>query len=329
MAFFSQSRRTPPPPAPDESTLHLPLRAVALEAFGGPGEVRYLAPSGDTQAGRFEAGVRAMVDTLESRFYSAREGSVVSSLAAAAGRDWVAVDPETDQFLTLCGSIPFMTQGAVDPSCGALQALWDGWGERGEAFPTEDALRAARDRCGWALVQRTAGRVRLAKAGMSLACDELACAYAADAVARLAEAEGIGSVHAQIGGASRSLGAPPGLSGWRRLVGIARDRTGGVWSSGHGIAQSGSWERVATHDGRGYLLAVDPRSGRALAHGGRVGIAVASSALQAAVLSQAALVLGLPRGTDFIQSFPGCEGALYGETTRGQTRGFALIAGET
>jgi thiamine biosynthesis lipoprotein len=49
---------------------------------------------------------------------------------------------------------------------------------------------------------------------------------------------------------------------------------------------------------------------------------VAGTCLQAGVLSTTAFVLGIPRGVEFIQSFPGAEGLLVGEQTRAQTRGF-------
>ena len=323
MAFFSESRRTPPPPAPDPSTLNLPLRTLRLSGFGGPCEIAYLAPSGDLQASRFEAGARAIVDTLESRFYSGRGTSTVAALARGAGRDWVKVDPETEQFLTLCGSIPFMTQGAMDPSCGPLQSLWEDWIDRGGGFPDAGAARAARELCGWSLVEREPGRVRLGRAGMSLACDSLACAYAADAVARLAGAEGVVSVLARMGSSQRAVGCPPGEARWRLEVPLGSDGTGRILSNGQGVSHAGGWARLGRHEGRVYLPVVDPRSGLGVAHGARLGVAIAPSALQACVLAHAALVMGLPKGTEFIQSFPSCEGALYGEGTRGQTRSFS------
>jgi thiamine biosynthesis lipoprotein len=59
-----------------------------------------------------------------------------------------------------------------------------------------------------------------------------------------------------------------------------------------------------------------------VAHGCRQATVVAGTCLQAGVLSTTAFVLGIPRGVEFIQSFPGAEGLLVGEQTRAQTRGF-------
>ena len=40
------------------------------------------------------------------------------------------------------------------------------------------------------------------------------------------------------------------------------------------------------------------------------------------VLATTAFVLGVPKGLEFIQSFPGAEGLLVTERARAQTRGF-------
>ncbi len=44
--------------------------------------------------------------------------------------------------------------------------------------------------------------------------------------------------------------------------------------------------------------------------------------MHAGILSTTAFVLGVPRGVEFIESFPGAEGQLLTEQARAQTRGF-------
>jgi thiamine biosynthesis lipoprotein len=59
-----------------------------------------------------------------------------------------------------------------------------------------------------------------------------------------------------------------------------------------------------------------------VAHGALQATVVASSCLQAGALSTTAFILGVPKGVDFIQSFPGAEGLLITGHARAQTRGF-------
>ena len=42
----------------------------------------------------------------------------------------------------------------------------------------------------------------------------------------------------------------------------------------------------------------------------------------AGALSTSSFILGIPKGIDFIQSFPGAEGLLLTENSRAQTRAF-------
>ncbi len=91
---------------------------------------------------------------------------------------------------------------------------------------------------------------------------------------------------------------------------------------GKGVASSGDYIRRAVIEGKRYGHIIDPRTGWPVAHGCLQATVVTASCLQAGALSTTAFVLGVPKGVEFIQSFPGAEGLLVSERERAQTRGF-------
>src|SRR4051812_2902906 len=124
MAVVSQSHRTPPP-APDGTNAHVPLRKLSFPALGTLCEVQYAAPSGDAQAADFERAATSWVNAFEAKYSRFRPDSLVSRINAAAGKAWVEIDSEMEGILKLCDTLHFMTQGVLDPTTLPLIRLWD------------------------------------------------------------------------------------------------------------------------------------------------------------------------------------------------------------
>ena len=320
MAVIAQSHR-PPPAVPTGPAG--PLRRLTFPAMGTNCEVQFAA-SDDAQAAKFERAAVVWVQAFEVKYSRFLPTSLVSRINAAAGREWVAVDAEMEQLLTLCDTLHFMTQGVLDPTALPLIRVWN-YKVAHPVLPTEAEIAAARRLVGWKKVQRAAGKVFLPEPGMALDFGGFGKEYAVDIVAQIAVDHGIANVLVDFGHDIRALGAPPGRPCWH--IGLENPQKPGVPAgstglTGKGVASSGDYLRCFTLNGRRYGHIVDPRTGWPVANGCVQSTVIAATCLQAGVLSTTSFVLGADAGIRFIQSFPGAEGLIVTERARAQTRGF-------
>jgi FAD:protein FMN transferase len=324
MAIVSQSQRNAPPPS-QGATSSLPLRKLVFPALGTQCEVQYAAPAGDGQAADFERRAVAWVEAFEAKYSRFRPDSLLSQINAAAGREWVAVDAEMEQMFKLCDTLHFMTQGVLDPTALPLIRLWN-WKAVPAVIPAPEQIAAALRLVGWPKVKRAPGKVFLPESGMALDFGGFGKEYAVDIVSQIAGGCGIADVLVDFGHDLRVLGAPPGRPAWH--IGLEDPaHPGTAWASfavfgNRGVASSGDYIRCFTIDGRRYGHIIDPRTGWPVANGCSQATVVAGTCLHAGVLSTTAFVLGLAKGIEFIQSFPGAEGIVLTDKVRGQTRGF-------
>lgn len=302
---------------------HLPLRTLSFPALGTTCEVQYAAREGDAQAAAFERAVVDWVTGFEAKYSRFRTDSLVSRINAAAGREWVAVDPETEALFKLCDTLFFMTQGVLDPTVLPLLKLWDYKAEN-PRVPSPDEVAAARALVGWKKVQLAPGKVFLPERGMAIDFGGFGKEYAVDVAAQIAGDHGIAHALVDFGHDLRAVGAPPDRPAWH--IGL-EDATkpgtsrGSLGIVGRGVASSGDYIRRFVIDGKRYGHILDPRTGWPVANGCLQATVIASTCLQAGVLSTTAFVLGAAKGIEFVQGFPGAEALIVTENARAQTRG--------
>jgi len=324
MAQLAQAHR-PPPAVPAGPAAAGPLRRLSFHALGTRCEVQYYLGAADPRPGQlFEQELVAWVQAFEARYTRFRPDSLIGRINAAAGREWVGIDAEMEVMLKVCDQLHFMTQGVLDPTSLPLQRLWD-YQAPVPRLPTDPEIERARALVGWKKVARAPGRVFLPEPGMALDFGGFGKEYAVDRAIEIARAHGVAHALVDFGHDLRALGRPPDRPAWH--IGLEDpsrpgSTAGSVAAIDRAVASSGDYLRHVEIAGRRYGHIVDPRSGRPVAHGCRQATVVAGSCLQAGVLSTTAFVLGIPRGVEFIQSFPGAEGLLVGEQIRAQTRGF-------
>jgi thiamine biosynthesis lipoprotein len=301
------------------------LRRLTFPALGTRCEVQYAAPGGNRQAAAFESAAIGWTQAFEAKYSRFRPESLLCRINAAAGREWVEVDAETEGMFKLCDTIQFMTQGILDPTALPLIRLWN-WRASPPVVPGAEAIAAARRLIGWAKVQRLPGRVFLPESGMALDFGGFGKEYAVDIVADIARDHGISDALVDFGRDLRALGAPPGRPAWH--IGLEDpQRPGATWASvafdaNRGVASSGDYVRSFVIEGRRFGHIIDPRTGWPVANGCTQATVIASTCLQAGVLSTTAFVLGVPAGIEWIESFSGAQGALITAQARAQTRGF-------
>ena len=155
MALISQSQRLPPAPAGSTTPVG-PLRRLTFPALGTTCEVQY-ATADAAQAARFETAAKGWVEAFEAKYSRFRPDSLLSRINAAAGKDWVPVDPEMEQMLQLCETLHFMTQGVLDATALPLLRLWN-YKANQPVVPSIQQIVDARRLVGWSKVQRAPGR---------------------------------------------------------------------------------------------------------------------------------------------------------------------------
>ncbi len=322
MAVVSTVSRAPTPVSAAGSA-ERPLRKLCFPALGTSCDIQY-ASIDDAAAKAFEQAVVAWVNAFEAKYSRFRPDSLISHINSAAGRSWVAIDPEMEAMLKLCDTLHFMTQGVLDPTLLPLIRLWN-YKALQPRIPSREEIKAARELVGWKRVERAPGKVFLPITGMALDFGGFGKEYAVDRVAQLALDHGITSALVDFGHDLRAVGVPPGRPAWH--IGLENPLKPGTVSGsmaviGRGVASSGDYIRGFTLEGRRYGHIIDPRTGWPVAHGCLQATVIAGTCLQAGVLSTTAFVLGVPQGIDFIQATPGAEGLLVTEKVRAQTRGF-------
>ncbi len=322
MALIAQLQRPSNPDRPAERAEG--LRRLTFPALGTTCEVQY-ACDRDATAVTFERAMLGWVQAFEAKYSRFRPDSLISRINAAAGREWVAIDPEMEQMLKLCDTLHFLTQGILDPTLLPLMRLWDYKAEC-PTIPDDAQVSAALKLIGWQKVLRQPGRIFLPEPGMALDFGGFGKEYAVDVVAQIAVDHGISDVLVDFGHDLRALGRPPGRPAWH--IGLEDPRRPGTSAASialignRGIASSGDYIRRFTIGGRRYGHIIDPRTGRPVANGCVQATAVAATCLHAGVLSTTAFILGVQQGIELIQSFAGAEGLLVTDTARAQTRGF-------
>ncbi len=272
----------------------------------------------------FQADLLRWVADFEAKYSRFLPDSLVSRINAAAGRDWVAVDPETDQLFNLCQEMFFVTRGVFDPTALPLLQLWN-WKAQPPVVPADAAVQAARELVGWRRVQRRPGAIHLPRAGMGLDLGGLGKEYAVDRVVGLALEREINDVLVDFGQDVRVHGQPPERGAWH--IGLQDPRQParcwtGVAVTNHAVATSGNYLRHFTHQGRRYGHLLDPRTGYPADNGTLAVSVIAPNCTFAGILSTAAFVLGAPEGLNLMRLCPGAEGCLSTETQRHATPGF-------
>jgi thiamine biosynthesis lipoprotein len=299
------------------------LYKLSFHAMSTLCRVNFQAAS-PAQARAFANEVIQWVGWFEARYSRFLKDSLISHINAAAGKEWVEVDPETDALFDLCQEMIFFTRGVFDPTALPLIRLWN-WKASPPVIPSDAQIRAAQDLVGWKQVQRRKGGIYLPRPGMCLDLGGIGKEYAVDRVVTMALGRGIMNVMVDFGQDVRAHGMPPGKPAWHIGLQDPNDLNRcwtGVAVTNHAVASSGGGMRYFEHAGRRYCHILDPRTGYPVNNGACGVSIIAPHCTFAGILSTAAFILGLKEGLEMISLCPGVEGCIITETARNQTRMF-------
>jgi len=316
---------TPPPPLPAIQPDARGIRRVDFRALGTACSLQCRHP--DARASlQFLADALGWLERFEAKYSRFRADSVLARINAAAGREWVRVDAETEQLLDLAADLHRLTDGILDPTLLPLLKVWD-WKHVRAQLPDAAAIRSALALTGYAKVQRKPGRVFLPRFGMGLDFGGFGKEFAVDQLAQLARQHGIEDALIDLGRDLFGMGGTGRHPFWH--VGIedgCQPGTcwGGLAVSNFAVAASGDYARRFELNGVRYGHILDPRSGWPVANGMRAVTVLAPTCLQAGIFSTAIFVLGPKDGLRFAacgRDLDACLQTDHGvETTRGFIR---------
>lgn len=324
----ASSKAAPPPltfgaggPAPGNRIL-LPTHAtkperpptdliwdLSGESMGTTWNVRLVPPAGADRAA-IQAAIETELDRIVALFSHWDPRSELSRLNAAPPGFWAVSEPFWD-LLNRCMDLADDTDGAVDPTLGALIELW-GFGPTGprpadgSPLPSEEDIQAARAVSGW-------GRLRLNRdaravqqlGGRKLDLSGLAKGHAVDVVSERLTALGATAHLVEIGGELRGAGVRPDMMPWwvelQQAPGAPGPRTlAGLFDLA--VATSGDWIRSFEVDGRRYGHTLDGRLGRPVDNGVASVTVFADTAFRADGMATALTVMGPETGPAFAQA---------------------------
>lgn len=275
------------------------------QTMGTTWSARVVPAPGSDQAA-LQAAIEAELTTVVNLFSHWEPRSELSRFNNAPAGVW-AVSQGFWDLLTASLDIADDTDGAVDPTLGAVVDLW-GFGPPGprpanDPVPSDEAIAAALSVSGFqALRLNRDARGVMQPGGMRLDLSAIAKGHAVDRVSARLEQEGATSHLIEIGGELKGRGvkpdgqpwwveieAPPGSTAQRTVVALFD----------LAVATSGDYRRAFQHQGRTYPHTISGRTGRPVDHG-LVSVTVFhEKAMMADAWSTALTVMGPVEGPPF------------------------------
>jgi len=268
--------------------------ALAGETMGTTWSVKLVAPP-TAKPDALAAMIQRELDAVVAQMSPWEPLSDLSRYNRAAAGSWTALPPAFTAVLRCALEIAEQTDGAFDPTLGALVDLW-GFGPRpfSGAPPQAGDIAAALDATGWRRLVLD-GDSLLQPGGLRLDLNGIAKGFAVDQVAEALDRAGARSYLVEVGGELRGTGAKPDGQPW--WVELERPPTANdaprtlVALHGLAVATSGDYRRFFEHDGRRYAHTLDPATAAPSASGAVSVTVLHASAMRADAYATALTVM--------------------------------------
>jgi len=270
----------------------MPLFRFSFRAMAAQNELQLVAP--DEPAARRVADLAvADVQRIEAKYSRYRDDTITTRINRAAGKEPVALDPDTAALLNYADQCHRLSGGLFDVTSGVLRRVWD-FKRKPPQIPDAAALAATVALVNWSSVEWNPKSIRLPRVGMEVDFGGIGKEYAADRAATICLEAGVRGGLVDLAGDVRALGPQEGGAPWR--VGISHPRRAGtviayVELAAGAIATSGDYERFFEVDGKRYCHILDPRSGMPVTEWQSVSV-VAPLCVVAGSCSTIAMLLG-------------------------------------
>lgn len=242
------------------------LHTLTGQTMGTTWTVRYI--NTNQQA---EAAVRALIqralDLVVGQMSTWQSDSSISIFNSAGANTWHTLPSACFEVLDCALNVAADTEGAFDPTVGAVVNLW-GFGPDGQRAspPSSTEVMAAHANTGYQKLQLDKVNQRILQTGgLYIDFSGIAKGYSVDLIAQALTAAGIDNYLVEVGGELLGAGIKPdGQPWWVALE--TSPAVSGVTESivalhGLAIATSGDYQRYFEYQGRHYAHTIDPRTG--------------------------------------------------------------------
>ncbi len=271
------------------------------------------APRADLHA--LHGVVQSALDTVVAQMSHWRDDSDISCYNRSAAGSVHALPAEFHTVLRCALEIAETSDGAYDPTLGALVDAWGfGPAQRPQRVPDASTLDTACASVGWRRLILEHDPPRLSQpGGVALDLSAIAKGYGADLVATQLRGRGIESALVEVGGELYGYGRKPDGTPWRVLVEAAaedgdaataadtedRAQVHVVALEGLAVATSGDRWHAFEQDDKRHSHTLDPRTGRPVRHAPAGVTVIADSAMRADAWATALTVMGPDAGHAF------------------------------
>ncbi|WP_292077403.1 MULTISPECIES: FAD:protein FMN transferase [Brevundimonas] len=284
------------------------IRSLGGQTMGTTWSARVIAPPGVG-----EEAVRTAIEeelaTVVGLFSPWEPSSEISRFNTAPAGVWAVSQPFWD-LLDAAMTLGDETDGAVDPTLGALVDLW-GFGPPGPRsallpVPSEDEIAAAAAVSGWQKLRLNGeARAVMQMGGMRLDFSGIAKGHAVDRVSDRLMAMGATSHLIEIGGELKGRGVKPDAQPWwveiERVEGSPAPHTVAALFD-LAVATSGDYRRAFRHEGRLYPHTIDGSTGRPVSNNLSSVTVLHPSAMMADAYATALTVMGPFDGPDYAEA---------------------------
>lgn len=284
------------------------IRSLGGETMGTTWSARVIAPPGVGEAAIQDA-IEQELAAVVALFSPWEPSSEISRFNNAPAGFW-AVSPPFWDLLDAAMTLGDETNGAVDPTLGALVDLW-GFGPPGPRsallpVPSEDEIAAAMAVSGWQKLRLNPdARGVMQMGGMKLDFSGIAKGHAVDRVSDRLMAMGATSHLIEIGGELKGRGVKPDAQPWwveiERVEGSPAPHTVAALFD-LAVATSGDYRRAFRHDGRLYPHTIDGSTGRPVSNNLSSVTVLHASAMMADAYATALTVMGPFEGPEYAEA---------------------------
>jgi thiamine biosynthesis lipoprotein len=260
--------------------------------------LRAFAPLGFNTP-RLQSEIEAMLGAIVREISPWDDASELSRFNALSAGESINLSPHFNAVLDCALRIADDTEGAFDPTLGALVDLW-GFGAKPPArnVPTDDELQTALNASGWRKLKPDGAKL-VQPGGLRLDLNGIAKGFAVDEAAQIVSASGVPSFLIEIGGELKSVGVKPdGQPWWVDLEKAPGDESSRLVLAlyNQAIASSGDYRRFAEIEGETIAHTIDPKTGRPLRNAVAAVSLLHPSAMEADAYATAIGVLGAGPG---------------------------------
>lgn len=257
------------------------------------------------------AGVQQRLDRVVAQMSNWETDSDLSRFNRAAADSWHRLPEEFFEVLSCALEIARDSEGAYDPTIGALVEAWGfGPAQRAHAIPADIALSTARADAGWQrLILNEEESSALQPGRLQLDLSAIAKGYGVDLVTRHLRDIGIAAALVEVGGELYGYGRKPENDAWQVLVEASPDEAAVeatdprvIALDGIAIATSGDHWHAFEQQGMRYSHSLDPRTGKPVEHAPAAVTVIADDAMRADAWATALTVMGATTGFEFAQS---------------------------